>query len=197
MAIDITFNEVYGFKTALRALRRPMNKERDESLGDTPTEDDLRLMVQLAKRGDDHAKFMRMIGAGITVKAPRYFWLELDTYKLGRFDLDEEHCSESTMHRKISEPFMVEDFDNSDIPSPYLGQLNGVRELVANGTCSLEGLKAMIPEGFLQTRDMLLNYQAMRRIYHARKNHALSQWREFCAWMVDNVPYSQLITEGN
>jgi hypothetical protein len=195
--IDITFNELYGFKTALKALRRPMNKERDASLGDMPNEDDLRLMVGLAKNGDDHAKFMRMIGAGITVRAPRYFWIELDTYKLGRFDLDEEHCSESTMHRKMSAPFIADDFENSDIASPYLEQLNEVRKLVASGDCTIEGLKAMIPEGFLQTRDMLLNYQAMRRIYHARKNHKLSQWQTFCKWMEDNIPYSQLITEGN
>lgn len=192
--IDITFNEVYGFKTALKALRRPMNKERDESLGDTPNFDDMRLMLGLAKLGDDNAKFMRMIGAGITVKAPRYWWMEFDTYKLGRFDLDEEHCSESTMHRKISEPFETSDFENGDIPSAYLRQLNEVREMVASGQCWLEGLKTMIPEGFVQTRDMLLNYQAMRRIYHARKNHKLSQWREFCDWMETNIPYSELIT---
>ena len=39
-----------------------------------------------------------------------------------------------------------------------------------------EKIKAMLPEGFIQTRMVSLNYQVLRNMYRQRKNHRLSGW---------------------
>lgn len=37
-----------------------------------------------------------------------------------------------------------------------------------------ENIKAILPEGYLQTRMISLNYQVLRNMYKQRKNHKLS-----------------------
>lgn len=186
MFFEIELIETYGMKTALQALRRPMNIE---PVGNSePSEDDLRIMTALVKQGDDHAKFARMIGAGFTIRAPRYWWIEFATYRIGI-----ESVSESTMHRKISEPFKYDDFEDGGIFLGTLEQLNIAREHIDSKFLVYE-LKQMLPEGFLQTRDIVANYQTLRHIYWGRKDHKLPHWQEFCKF-IETLPYSeQLIT---
>ena len=42
---------------------------------------------------------------------------------------------------------------------------------------------------------MQLNYAVLRNMYHARRNHKLDEWRDFCSW-VETLPYAELITLG-
>ena len=57
-----------------------------------------------------------------------------------------------------------------------------------------EKIKAMLPEGFLQTRMVSLNYQVLRTMYSQRKGHRLSGWREdFVNW-VHTLPMQEWIT---
>lgn len=44
-----------------------------------------------------------------------------------------------------------------------------------------------------QTRNVMLNYEVLYNIYHARKNHKLDEWREFCKW-IETLEFSFLIT---
>jgi hypothetical protein len=54
--------------------------------------------------------------------------------------------------------------------------------------------KENIKEGFLQTRYFMTNYQTLRRIYFARRNHRLPHWKEYCKW-IEKLPYAnELIT---
>lgn len=111
--IDIETIEICGMASALRALRLPFGKEmRSEcQIGMAINEDyqppmfqygadcyindkDLKLMSTLIKRGDEHAKAIRGIIAYAEINAPRYWWQEMDTYKIGA----ERLSSESTMH---------------------------------------------------------------------------------------------------
>jgi hypothetical protein len=55
---------------------------------------DLHLMSTLIKRGDEHAKVVRGIMVYAEINAPRYWWQEMDTYRIGTDRLS----SESTMH---------------------------------------------------------------------------------------------------
>lgn len=109
--------EIAGFGSALQALRLPFGKEcrstvyfshvfvgDDEKSGfDSKISTacgikldlkDLNLMSTLVKRGDEHAKVIRGINVYATINAPRYFWQELDTYRIGT----ERLSSESSMH---------------------------------------------------------------------------------------------------
>lgn len=51
----------------------------------------------------------------------------------------------------------------------------------------------LLPSSYNQRRTYMFSYAALRSIYHARKNHKLDEWREFCRW-IESLPYSELIT---
>ena len=54
--------------------------------------------------------------------------------------------------------------------------------------------KENIKEGLLQTRYFMTNYQTLKRMYFARRNHRLPHWKEYCKW-IETLPYSkELIT---
>lgn len=108
--------EVAGFAPALKALRLPFGKEcRSNSdirmefyetsspIGDswskireifTVNDSDRKLLSTLVKRGDEHAKVLRGVQAWFEITAPRFWWVEFDTYRIGV----EKLSSESTMH---------------------------------------------------------------------------------------------------
>lgn len=111
--IKIKTLEIAGFASAVQALRLPFGKEcRSEVFSKyyadgqrEPREvfyqssvfvhqKDLHLMSVLAKRGDEHAKVLRGLMVYAEIDAPRYWWQEMDTYRIGTDRLS----SESTMH---------------------------------------------------------------------------------------------------
>lgn len=110
--LDVKTIEVAGFLSAVEALRLPFGKEcRSQThYDDSWVEDivpnfqsdvrvyfderDLTLMSTLIKRGDEHAKVLRGIVVYAEINAPRYWWQEADTYRIGT----ERLSSESTMH---------------------------------------------------------------------------------------------------
>lgn len=51
----------------------------------------------------------------------------------------------------------------------------------------------LLPSSYNQTRNVMLNYEVLYNIYHARKNHKLDEWREFCKW-IETLDFSFLIT---
>ena len=107
--IEIKTLEISGFGAALQALRLPFGKEcrsvvyaetlhTSEEIKTTSSvfidPKDLHLMSVLVKRGDEHAKVVRGIMVYAEINAPRYWWQEMDTYRIGTDRLS----SESTMH---------------------------------------------------------------------------------------------------
>ena len=54
----------------------------------------------------------------------------------------------------------------------------------------------LLPSSYNQMRTCTLTYENLVNMYHARKNHKLDEWREFCKW-VESLPYSELITGGS
>jgi hypothetical protein len=51
----------------------------------------------------------------------------------------------------------------------------------------------LLPSSYNQRRTVQLNYQVLKSMCHARKNHKLDEWRDFCAW-IETLPYAELIT---
>lgn len=64
------------------------------SVGDGGGYKDQTLAKILFKRGDEHAKAIRGMIVYAEINAPRYWWAEMDTYRIGAEPLG----SESTMH---------------------------------------------------------------------------------------------------
>lgn len=128
--IKIENVDVYGWESAIRGMRNPMDsweKSDSGSCNDKLTEcenyvncklmgafcvgkNDLKLMQSLVKSGTDHSKFMRMINVTFDITAPLYWWKEFDTYKVGTV---RNSCS--TMHKITEKEFTLDDFSHNHL----------------------------------------------------------------------------------
>lgn len=177
---------------------------------------DKTLMKKLAKAGTDHRKFMRMMPVYVRITAPLYWWKEFDTYKVGTVA---NSCS--TMHKIQAKEFKLCDFSHEhlddfvpenenhiNIEGGEFISLNTeghlrmvIHHLNFNREKYLETkdkkywwqMIQLLPSSYNQTRNVMLNYEVLYNIYHARKNHKLDEWREFCKW-IETLEFSFLIT---
>ena len=159
-------------------------------------ENDLALMRKLAHAGDDHGKFARFINVTVDITAPTYWWLEFDTYKVGTVS---NSCSK--MHKIHEKEFSVDDFSHEHLdkyPIELLSETIRVLNVARREFLETKDKKywwyliQLLPMSYNQRRTVQLNYQVLNRIYHARKNHKLDEWHEFCAW-VEKLPYFKQI----
>ena len=52
----------------------------------------------------------------------------------------------------------------------------------------------LLPSSYNQKRTVMLNYEVLVNIYKWRKDHKLDEWRSFCTYIENCLPYSELIT---
>lgn len=200
--------EVGGFIPALKGMRNPMNSwDKSDSyegyedmyaeIGDNIIigNNDLELAQRLIKAGTEHCKFLRQIQVWANFDMPRYFWSEMDTYKIG---ISANSCS--TMHKllnntkPITRHLFVNRIEDFDILNTIIERLEKLRKEYqeTKNDYLLVRAKSLLPEGFLQMRTVNLNYQTIRNIYHQRKNHRLKyEWQDKFAEWVKTLPYSQ------
>ena len=79
-----------------RSLCALASRLSHESLAKADPMADAQLLAKLAKAGDEHAKSLRGHTYHILIEAPRYFWPEMDTYRIGTQPMG----STSTMHKE-------------------------------------------------------------------------------------------------
>ena len=48
----------------------------------------------------------------------------------------------------------------------------------------------LLPSSYNQRATLMLNYEVLANMYHARKNHKLDEWRSFCEW-IETLPYAE------
>ena len=201
--IKVSNIKVMNFENAIRGMRNPLNSwsksdsVRDNNGNFSLGNNDLSLAMRLANAGSDDRKFLRQIFVSLDIEAPLSWWKEFDTYKVGTVA---NSCS--TMHRIHSRDLEVFDFtwENLDEPGLQLLEatidyLNHNRKLFVE-TKDKRYWRHMIdalPTSYNQLRTVTLNYEVLRNMYHARKQHKLFEWRELCR-KIESLPYSQLIT---
>ena len=185
-------------------------KEDHHSTGIYIGPNDMDLARRLIAGGTEHRKFLRQIMVSVDITAPLYWWKEFDTYKVGT-----TANSTSTMHKLASTPITLDCFETDDYddmvdifnnPSPMeyplhdfiscpdglLDMLESLRQKY-NETKDRRYWKELVrwlPNGWLQTRTITMNYENLRSMYHQRKNHKLTEWHSFCDW-VKSLPYAQ------
>ena len=172
---------------------------------------DLNLAQRMIKAGSSDRKFLRQIMVSVDITAPLYWWKEFDTYKIGT-----TANSTSTMHKLSSTPITIDCFETDDMKNviiednddptfivsseyafnTYIKWLEELRQRY-NETKDQDFWKELIrllPESWLQTRTVTLNYEILKNIYTQRRHHRLVEWHDFCDW-VKTLPYSyELIT---
>ena len=165
---------------------------------------DLELMQKLIKAGSEHRKFMRQIMVSVDITAPLYWWKEFDTYKVGTVI---NSCS--TMHKLASTPITMNCFEMSDFMSscehidlPYsffddyweemIGQLERLRKiyLKTKDKRYWKELIRLLPESWLQTRTITMNYENVLNMIQQRSHHKLTEWSvDFMNW-AKTLPYA-------
>lgn len=197
--IKLENTEVHGIARAIYSARNAMNsweKSDSDFVTDTLGENDLRLARNLVKAGSDHSKFMRMINVTVDITAPMYWWKEMDTYKVGTV---RNSCS--TMHKVHAKEFELDDFSHDHLPENntvldyIICALNIYRKnyLETKDKSWWWQIIQLLPSSYNQRATLQLNYAVLRNAYHARNNHKLDCWHEFCHW-IESLPYSELIT---
>lgn len=200
--IKIENVKVYGFESAMRGMRNPMNSW---SLNDTKDnvigKNDFKLLQQLCKAGADHRKVLRQMLISFDVVAPLYWWKEFDTYKVGTVS---NSCS--TMHKLTSRPLTRDDFsfedmlDNECIVNEVIDNLNArISDYKADGKTNKSLWRTIIqllPCAYNQRRTITCNYEVILNMYQQRKHHKLKEWIDFCMYMKINLPYFNLIVDA-
>ena len=209
--IKIERTSVMNMENAIRGARNPLNSwDRMDSFYDEKGnyilgENDLGLAKRLAHAGSDHRKFLRQIFVSVDITAPLYWWKEFDTYKVGTVA---NSCS--TMHKIHAKEFTLDDFSHEhlipvavDILEDVVEALNDCRDAYVNYDTYkdrkdfMRGFEKkdiwwqmiqLLPSSYNQRRTVQLNYQVLKNMYFARKNHKLDEWRDFCKW-VEELPY--------
>ena len=211
--------QVMNCEGALRGMRNPLaswhksDSKYDWPYGEVPAfvigENDMDLARRLIAGGTEHRKFLRQIFVSVDITAPLYWWKEFDTYKVGT-----TANSTSTMHKLASTPITLDCFETddfvkdlvyfthegdtltdytvSDIAQNMIEDLEALRQKY-NETKDKRYWKELVrwlPNGWLQTRTITMNYENLRSMYHQRENHKLTEWHSFCDW-VKTLPYAQ------
>lgn len=185
---------------------------------------DLKLLTNLAKAGSDEAKFRRMIVVYVDITAPMYWWKEADTYKVGTVrnscsTMHKIHAKEFT-----TDDFSTEHlFDLKDLahelgmdkdralavggdliyytPEGFIQTACNVLNYYRNLYLETKDKKywwqmiQLLPSAYNQRATLMLNYEVLANMYHARKNHKLDEWRDFCKW-IESLPYSNELIIG-
>lgn len=162
-------------------------------------ENDLNLAQRLIKSGSDHSKFMRQIYVGMDITAPLYWWKEASTYKVATVA-----NSESTMHTLTKEPITLDMFsfdgmapegEGKDwvcdlITIVHLCETYRLKYIETKDKAYWRRLVQILPSGWNQMRTWTANYQTLRNIYFARRNHKLKEWHQFCEF-IETLPYAK------
>lgn len=121
--------------------------------------------LKLSSKDGGHNKFLESIVVWMDITAPRYWWQQFDTYRIGT-----TKQSESTMHTIMRQPLTTQNFTNIlpdilDFLNHYITKKD------------FETVKANLPESFLQRRIVCTNYKCLRNIILQRRTHKLKEWQ--------------------
>ena len=206
--------EVLNFEGALRGMRNPLESwSKSDSYYDKETgkyvvgPKDLELALKLTKSGSDHSKFLRQIFVSMDITAPMSWWWDFDTYKVATV-----RNSTSRMHKLgtrllTEEDFSFDDEDGNIQITPFrkyvMEDLNRrikeYQQLKADGkmeeaTRMWRDIVFDSPQNYNFKSTWTGNYETMRNVYRARKNHKQREFRDFCKFIEEKFPYSELIT---
>ena len=166
---------------------------------------DAKLAHTLSAAGTDHGKFLRQISVTMDITAPLFFWKEFDTYKVGT-----TANSTSTMHTITNSPITMENFSfdlkfSADEATDVMCDMITIVALCEKyRKAYLEWkerdprkaaqywrmLIEILPNGWLQTRTISMNYAVAKNMYKARRNHKLKEWHEVCK-AIAHLPYAK------
>lgn len=189
-------------------------------------ENDMKLAQALIRAGSEHRKFLRQIFVSVDITAPLYWWKEFDTYKVGTVANSTSTMHKVTSKPITLESFEIDDycpdvFTSTEEIDYFIQFLEGLRtkyldlmkasknEELGNDDRKIYVDKAKkvwkelirwIPESWLQTRTVTMNYENLLGMCSKgqRRFHKLNEWsgidnntlENFIKW-ARTLPYAQ------
>lgn len=180
--------EVSGFNTATIASGYPMDASSYINYSNRPhvlMPKDMQRAKGLARTpiGTGHDNFLTGITVAFDLTASVKFWVEFERYHFAQIV-----SSQSTMHRLQD---MELDFSFVNYTDPKI--IKRLKELQDryNETRDKRDRLIMLyscPVGLDLTARVVTNYRQLKTMYAQRYNHTLPEWREFCEWMINDLP---------
>lgn len=188
----------------IEGMRNPLDSwDKTDSHGTELGQRDKELMLRLRKGGSEHRKYMRMMPVMVRITAPLYWWKEFDTYKIGTV---RNSCS--TMHTLHKSGIVPQRFsrewinevgkERPNIITAYMIYLQAIESLRVSYNSTGEkkywyAMIQMLPEGFMMTANISMNYETVFNQVHQRKGHKQDEWRKDYIDWARTLPYSFLL----
>ena len=214
--IDLSKEHISGLLGTFSGVKCYFANKAEYAMYTAIGENDMSLAQKLIRAGSEHRKFMRQIFVSVDITAPLYWWKEFDTYKVGTVA-----NSTSTMHKLATTPITIDCFETDDYkPDIMIEQTLVYHERVDDmASCLIQPLEKLrqkyletkdkkywkelirwIPESWLQTRTVTMNYENLLGMCSKgqRRFHKLNEWSgidnpelpNFISW-AHSLPYAQ------
>ena len=201
---------VYDLEESLIASGYPMRTELPTRHAD---EKDVKRGLALTKASNGngaHAQWLTGVRVAFDLTFTNKAWVEAERYRFLEFV-----SSQSTMHR-------ITKFDLDTVYNKYVDpriiaimkekveQYNNLNNLIAEAPTGSSYIDDLVearkekyleilysnPAGFELTARMTTNYRCLLNIYIQRHDHRLPEWREFCAQMLEELPYFKELVDA-
>jgi len=138
-------------------------------------------------------KFLESIITFWDVDAPRYWWQNSDTYRVGT-----TKQSESTMHTITKRVLTQDDFERPIFENTLIQLNNLILSFQIEKDKDIkkeifDEIKNNLPEGFLQRRIWMLTYKTIQNIVYQRSSHRLGEWRHFIEVVLSSIEHPEYI----
>ena len=149
----------------------------------------------LAFKGGGHNKFLESIQVWIYIKAARCFWSEFDTYRVGI-----TKNSSSTMHTLDKRETIHSDYEEGTSTDTIISFNKCLRDYKNETSVyykDITRLKVNLPEGWLQERQVSVNYMTLQNILRQRDGHRLTFWDTARVEIIKQVEHPELLIQGD
>jgi len=167
--------------------------------------------------GHQERKFMRQIFVGMDIKTSLKHWAQIDTYKVGTVRDSESTMHNLTLRELKQSDFLLpitqRSLDDLNIlislyqktinlkpltktDLEYLNIVYNFDSVLEKNHCNVDStifaiLENNLPSGFLLSSYLTCNYENLRNIYLARKDHKMFYWEIFLKSIM-YLPYAEL-----
>ena len=174
---------VYDLMESVIASGYPMRTDAQQKAA---TEKDIKRVLNLVKASNGngaHGQWMTGARVAFDLKCSNKMWVEAERYRFLEFV-----SSQSTMHRIAK--FDIGSQCNEYVSAAIIEEVNKLKDAYLTDPTPENYLKLLynIPSGFELTARVTTNYRCLLNIYIQRKDHRLPEWREFCDYMLENLP---------
>ena len=199
--------KVYDLEESLIASGFPMRTELVTRHAD---EKDVKRGINLTKASfgnGAHAQWLTGVRVAFDLTFTNKAWVEAERYRFLEFV-----SSQSTMHRitkfnldnqynEYVDPRVIEIMKEKVAEYNSIGNLDMIdvklhAEMLEQKKRKYLEILYTNPAGFELTARMTTNYRCLLNIYIQRHDHRLPEWREFCAQMLEELPYFKELVDA-